>query len=166
MTAKAGRRAFPEILQAAGATHISGSPGTTELPLMHIFVDYPDIHDMLTLQQGVAMAMADGYAFSEPILWGDLVRLVESMTKWAYQIERVEDLPPALHRARHNTTHRPGVSIPSDGYHDGGSQPQRHPATSSRPPHPWGFGTHAAPRSHPNRGAAGSGLSSNLREAL
>ena len=33
------------------------------------------------------------YAFTEPILWGNLVRMVESMTKWAYQVERVEDLP-------------------------------------------------------------------------
>ncbi len=145
MSTRAGRQAFLEILQSAGVNYIFGNPGTTELPLMDILVDYPDMQYMLTLQEGVAMAMADGYAMAsgnlgvvnvhvapglgnamgmlydatktaapllvtagqqdgryaltEPILWGDLVRMVESMTKWAYQIERVEDLPQALRRA-------------------------------------------------------------------
>jgi benzoylformate decarboxylase len=112
---------------------------------MDILVEYPDFNYILTLQEGVAMAAADGYAMAsgklgvvnlhvapglgnamgmlydatktaapllvtagqqdgryaltEPLLWGDLVRMVESMTKWAYQIERVEDLPRALRRA-------------------------------------------------------------------
>jgi benzoylformate decarboxylase len=39
------------------------------------------------------------YAVTEPLLWGNLVRMVESMTKWAYQVERVEDIPRALRRA-------------------------------------------------------------------
>lgn len=145
MSHRAGRQAFLEILRAAGATHIFGNPGTTELPLMDILVDYPDIQYILTLQEGVAMAMADGfalasgrlgvvnlhvapglgnamgmlydatktgapllltagqqdgrYALTEPLLWGDLVRMVEPMTKWAYQVNRVEDLPQALRRA-------------------------------------------------------------------
>lgn len=141
----AGRQAFLETLRMAGVQHIIGNPGTTELPLMDILVDYPHFQYILTLQEGVAMAMADGYAMasgklgvvnlhvapglgnamgmlydamktaspllvtagqqdgryalSEPLLWGDMVRMVESMTKWAYQIERVEDLPNALRRA-------------------------------------------------------------------
>ncbi len=145
MGTMAGRQAFLEILQAAGAKYIIGNPGTTELPLMDILVDYPDLHYILTLQEGVAMAAADGYAMAsgelgvvnlhvapglgngmgmlydatktgapllvtagqqdgrysltEPLLWGDMVRMVESMTKWAYQIERVTDLPRALRRA-------------------------------------------------------------------
>jgi benzoylformate decarboxylase len=145
MTIMAGRQAFLEVLRAAGVTHIIGNPGTTELPLMDVLVDYPHMQYVLTLQEGVAMAMADGYAlasgtlgvvnlhvapglgnamgmlydatktgapllltagqqdgryaFTEPILWGNLVRMVESMTKWAYQVERVEDLPRALRRA-------------------------------------------------------------------
>jgi benzoylformate decarboxylase len=145
MSTRAGRQAFLEILRAAGVTHIFGNPGTTELPLMDILVDYPDFRYVLTLQEGVAMAMADGfalasgrlgvvnlhvapglgnamgmlydatrtgapllltagqqdgrYALTEPLLWGDMVRMVESMTKWAYQVDRVEDLPRALRRA-------------------------------------------------------------------
>jgi benzoylformate decarboxylase len=142
---KAGRQAFLEILRTAGVEYIIGNPGTTELPLMDILVEYPDISYTLTLQEGVAMAMADGYAMAsgklgvvnvhvapglgnamgmlydatktaapllvtagqqdgryaltEPILWGDLVRMAEPLTKWAYQINRVEDLPQALRRA-------------------------------------------------------------------
>jgi benzoylformate decarboxylase len=57
-----GRQAFLDILQAAGVTYIFGNPGTTELPLMDVLVDYPDVQYFLTLQEGVAMAMADGYA--------------------------------------------------------------------------------------------------------
>jgi len=145
MPVMAGRQAFLEILHAAGVEYIIGNPGTTELPLMDVLPDYPDFKYILTLQEGVAMAMADGYALtsgklgvlnvhvapglgnamgmlhdamktaapllvtagqqdgryalSEPLLWGDMVRMVESMTKWAYQIERVADLPQALRRA-------------------------------------------------------------------
>ncbi|ETX00738.1 MAG: hypothetical protein ETSY1_10095 [Candidatus Entotheonella factor] len=141
----AGRHAFLQILQAAGVDHMFGNPGTTELPMMDVLPDYPEMNYILTLQEGVAMAAADGYAmasgklgvvnlhvapglgnamgmlydatktsppllvtagqqdgryaFTEPILWGDLVRMVEPMTKWAYQIERVHDLPQALRRA-------------------------------------------------------------------
>src|SRR5574341_1345491 len=145
MPLMAGRQAFLEILHAAGVEYIIGNPGTTELPLMDVLVDHPEFKYILTLQEGVAMAMADGYALAsgklgvlnvhvapglgnamgmlydamktaapllvtagqqdgrfaltEPLLWGDMVRMVESMTKWAYQIERVADLPHALRRA-------------------------------------------------------------------
>ncbi len=145
MGTMAGRQAFLEILRAAGVEYIIGNPGTTELPLMDILVEYPDLHYILTLQEGVAMAAADGYAMAsgklgvvnlhvapglgnamgmlydatktaapllvtagqqdgryaltEPLLCGDMVRMVESMTKWAYQVERVSDLPRALRRA-------------------------------------------------------------------
>lgn len=145
MSMMAGRQAFLEILRAAGVEYIIGNPGTTELPLMDILVEHPDLNYILTLHEGVALAAADGYAlasgklgvvnlhvapglgnamgmlydatktaapllvtagqqdgryaFTEPLLWGDLVRMVQSMTKWAYQIERVDDLPRALRRA-------------------------------------------------------------------
>ncbi len=145
MATLAGRHAFLQILQAAGVDHMFGNPGTTELPMMDVLPDYPEMNYILTLQEGVAMAAADGYAMAsgklgvvnlhvapglgnamgmlydatktappllvtagqqdgryaltEPILWGDLVRMVEPMTKWAYQIERVSDLPQAVRRA-------------------------------------------------------------------
>jgi benzoylformate decarboxylase len=37
--------------------------------------------------------------FEEPILWGDMVRVVRPWTKWAVEVERVEDLPSAIRRA-------------------------------------------------------------------
>jgi benzoylformate decarboxylase len=164
MSTMTGRQAFLDILQAAGVTHIFGNPGTTELPLMDVLVDYPDVQYFLTLQEGVAMAMADGYALAsgqlgvvnvhvapglgnamgmlydatktgapllltagqqdgryaltEPLLWGNLVSMVQSMTKWAYQVERVEDLPQALRRAIKIATTPPTgpvfLSLPMD----------------------------------------------------
>jgi benzoylformate decarboxylase len=37
--------------------------------------------------------------FQEPILWGDLVSVAHPWTKWAFEVERVEDLPSAVRRA-------------------------------------------------------------------
>jgi benzoylformate decarboxylase len=37
--------------------------------------------------------------FQEPILWGDMVSVVRPWTKWAVEVERVEDLPSAVRRA-------------------------------------------------------------------
>ena len=51
------------------------------------------------------------YALTEPLLWGNLVRMAESMTKWAYQVERVEDIPRALRRAIKIATTPPMGSV-------------------------------------------------------
>src|SRR5262245_20080803 len=64
MPLMAGRQAFLEILRVAGVEYIIGNPGTTELPLMDVLVDHPEFKYILTLQEGVAMAMADGYALA------------------------------------------------------------------------------------------------------
>src|SRR5580698_7357214 len=37
--------------------------------------------------------------FEEPLLWGDMVAVARPWTKWAAEIERVEDLPSAVRRA-------------------------------------------------------------------
>jgi benzoylformate decarboxylase len=37
--------------------------------------------------------------FEEPILWGRMVEVVRPWTKWAVEVERVEDLPTATRRA-------------------------------------------------------------------
>src|SRR5687767_14182417 len=37
--------------------------------------------------------------FEEPILWGDMVNVVRPWTKWACEVQRVEDLPQAVRRA-------------------------------------------------------------------
>jgi benzoylformate decarboxylase len=57
-----GRSAFIELLLSEGVTHLFGNPGTTELPIMHALVDYPDLGYVLGLQEAIVVAMADGYA--------------------------------------------------------------------------------------------------------
>ena len=57
-----GRSAFVELLLSEGVTHLFGNPGTTELPIMHALVDYPDLRYVLGLQEAIVVAMADGYA--------------------------------------------------------------------------------------------------------
>jgi benzoylformate decarboxylase len=57
-----GRSAFIELLLSEGVTHLFGNPGTTELPIMHALVDYPDLRYVLGLQEAIVAAMADGYA--------------------------------------------------------------------------------------------------------
>ena len=37
--------------------------------------------------------------FEEPILWGQMVEVARPWTKWAVEVERVEDLPSATRRA-------------------------------------------------------------------
>jgi len=39
------------------------------------------------------------FALTEPALWGDLIHQVKPLTKWAYQIEHINELEMALQRA-------------------------------------------------------------------
>jgi benzoylformate decarboxylase len=57
-----GKQAFLEILKSEGVSVLFGNPGTTELPLMDALVREPAIRYVLALHEGVAIAMADGYA--------------------------------------------------------------------------------------------------------
>jgi benzoylformate decarboxylase len=57
-----GRSAFIELLKAEGVAQMFGNPGTTELPIMHALVEYPDMGYVLGLQEAIVIAMADGYA--------------------------------------------------------------------------------------------------------
>lgn len=38
-------------------------------------------------------------AFAEPVLWGDVVSVARPWTKWAAEVQRVQDLPQAAYRA-------------------------------------------------------------------
>jgi benzoylformate decarboxylase len=58
----AGKQALLELLRQEGVEWIFGNPGTTELPLMDALAREKEIRYVLALQEGVAMAMADGYA--------------------------------------------------------------------------------------------------------
>jgi benzoylformate decarboxylase len=56
-----GRRAFLQLLVDEGVTHLFGNPGTTELPIMEVVPDFPQLEFVLGLQESIVMAMADGY---------------------------------------------------------------------------------------------------------
>ena len=56
-----GRAAFLALLADEGVTHLFGNPGTTELPIMEVLPDYPQLRYVLGLQEAVVVAMADGY---------------------------------------------------------------------------------------------------------
>ncbi len=51
-----------EMLIAHGTEYVFGNPGTTELPIMDGLQDFPQLKYILALQEGSAVAMADGYA--------------------------------------------------------------------------------------------------------
>jgi benzoylformate decarboxylase len=57
-----GRSAFLKLLVDEGVTHLFGNPGTTELPLMEVVPEFPELRYVLGLQEAVVVAMADGYA--------------------------------------------------------------------------------------------------------
>lgn len=57
-----GRFAILEQLRADGLTHIFGNPGTVEQGFLDALWEYPDLQYVLTLQETVAVMMADGYA--------------------------------------------------------------------------------------------------------
>ncbi|HKQ28409.1 MAG TPA: thiamine pyrophosphate-dependent enzyme [Burkholderiales bacterium] len=61
MTKITGRAAFLQLLVDEGITHLFGNPGTTELPIMEVVPDFPQLKFVLGLQESIVMAMADGY---------------------------------------------------------------------------------------------------------
>jgi benzoylformate decarboxylase len=61
MTRITGRRAFLQLLVDEGVTHLFGNPGTTELPIMELVPDFPQLKFVLGLQEAAVMAMADGF---------------------------------------------------------------------------------------------------------
>lgn len=63
-----GKLAVLEALRAEGVEYIFGNPGTSETPIMDALEAYPDLKYVLTVQEGVAMGMADAYgrATGEP----------------------------------------------------------------------------------------------------
>jgi benzoylformate decarboxylase len=62
MTKITGRRAFLQLLVDEGITHLFGNPGTTELAIMEVVPDFPQLEFVLGLQESVVVAMADGFA--------------------------------------------------------------------------------------------------------
>ena len=61
MPATTGRRAFLQLLVDEGVTHLFGNPGTTELAIMEVVPEFPQLDFVLGLQESVVLAMADGF---------------------------------------------------------------------------------------------------------
>jgi benzoylformate decarboxylase len=62
MTQKTGRHAILEQLLADGIEYMFGNPGTVEQGFLDALADYPQLKYILTLQETVAVLIADGYA--------------------------------------------------------------------------------------------------------
>lgn len=62
MPGKAGRFAIIEQLLADDIHYMFGNPGTVEQGFLDSLEAYPDFHYILTMQESIAVAMADGYA--------------------------------------------------------------------------------------------------------
>lgn len=62
MSKKAGKSLIIEQFLADGMDHMFGNPGTVEQGFLDELRDYPKMKYILTLQESVAVLMADGYA--------------------------------------------------------------------------------------------------------
>ncbi len=58
------KTALFEMLRQRGVRHVFGNPGTTELNIMEMFAEYPDITYVLGLQDAIPVGMAYGYALA------------------------------------------------------------------------------------------------------
>src|SRR3954465_2057721 len=56
-----GRAAFLQLLCDEGVTHLFGNPGTTELAIMEVVPQFPQLDFVLGLQEATVLAMADGF---------------------------------------------------------------------------------------------------------
>lgn len=64
MPGRTGRFAILEQFLADGITHMFGNPGTVEQGFLDALRDYPDLKYIVTLQESIAVLVADGYARS------------------------------------------------------------------------------------------------------
>lgn len=62
MAGKTGNHKLIEQLLADGMEYMFGNPGTVEQGFLDAMADYPQMKYILTLQESVAVMMADGYA--------------------------------------------------------------------------------------------------------
>ena len=64
------------------------------------------------------------YNLTEPNLWGNLTRIAEPFVKWSYEIQRLADLPRAIHRAAKVALTSPTgpvfISLPADLLNESG----------------------------------------------
>ncbi len=93
----------PAMAMADGYAQASRSPGVVNL---HICCGLGNAMGMLynAFRAGTPLVVTAGQqdrrlAFEEPILQGDMVAVARPWTKWAAEVQRVEDVPSAVRRA-------------------------------------------------------------------
>ncbi len=98
-----GLQEVPLMAMADGYAMASGKLGVVNV---HICAGLGNAMGMLynAFREGTPLLLTAGQQdrrlrFEEPILWGDMLSVVRPWTKWAVEVERVEDLPAALRRA-------------------------------------------------------------------
>ncbi|MCC7087030.1 MAG: hypothetical protein IT427_18680 [Pirellulales bacterium] len=98
-----GLQEVPVMGMADGYAMASRSLGVVNL---HISCGLGNAMGMLynAFREGTPLLVTAGQQdrrlkFEEPILWGDMVAVAKPWTKWAVEVERVEDLPSATRRA-------------------------------------------------------------------
>ena len=141
-----GLQEVPVMSMADGFAMASGSLGVVNL---HISCGLGSAMGMLynAFREGTPLLVTAGQQdrrlrFEEPILWGDMVSVARPWTKWAVEVERVEDLPVALRRAVQTAMMPPTgpvfMSIPVDIQMEVSdaldTTPIRLPDTHVRPP--------------------------------
>jgi benzoylformate decarboxylase len=98
-----GLQEIPVMGMADGYALASGQLGVVNV---HISCGLGNAMGMLynAFRQGSPLLVTAGQqdrrlVFQEPILWGELVRVVRPWTKWAAEVQRLDDLPSAVRRA-------------------------------------------------------------------
>src|SRR5882762_1988472 len=98
-----GLQEVPVMAMADGYAMASRSLGVVNL---HISCGLGNAMGMLynAYREGTPLLVTAGQQdrrlkFEEPILWGDLVSVARPWTKWAVEVQRIEDLPSAVRRA-------------------------------------------------------------------
>ena len=98
-----GLQEIPVMAMADGYAMASGGLGVVNL---HVSCGLGNAMGMLynAFREGTPLLVTAGQSdrrilFEEPILASDMVAVARPWTKWAAQVERVEDLPAAVRRA-------------------------------------------------------------------
>jgi benzoylformate decarboxylase len=98
-----GLQEVPVVSMADGFSMASGKLGVVNL---HVSCGLGNAGGMLynAFREGTPLLVTAGQQdrrlrFEEPILWSRMVDVARPWTKWAVEVERVEDLPTAIRRA-------------------------------------------------------------------
>src|SRR4029450_1070469 len=106
-----GLQEVPVMAMADGFAMASGRLGVVNL---HISCGLGNAMGMLynAYREGTPLLVTAGQQdrrlmFEEPILWGQMVEVTRPWTKWACEVQRVQDLPVAVRRANKRARSRP-----------------------------------------------------------